>query len=115
MPTDPAVTAAVEGAVDEAVVRRLVAHVGAVSGDVYGKNGKPHLRQRINGYNNAARRERRARAMSQSATPGRYSQRRISRARAMSGAKARSTAAGYRLKPNAGSKAAAASWAERSA
>lgn len=55
MPTDPVVIAAVEGVVDEAVVRRLVAHVGAVPGDVYGKNGKPHLRQRINGYNNAAR------------------------------------------------------------
>lgn len=50
------ITAAVEGVVDEAVVRRLVAHVRAVPGDVHGKNGKEHLRKRINGYNNAAQR-----------------------------------------------------------
>lgn len=55
MPTDPVVTAAVEGVVDEAVVRRLVEHVRAVPGDVYGRNGKPHLRERINGYSNAPR------------------------------------------------------------
>lgn len=55
MPTEPVVSAAVEGPVDEAVVRRLVVHVGAVPGEVYGKNGKAHLRRRIDGYNNAAR------------------------------------------------------------
>jgi len=48
-------TAAVEGLVDEAVVRRLAKHVGVEVGPVYGKNGKGHLRQRIAGYNNAAR------------------------------------------------------------
>jgi len=49
------VTAAVEGIIDEAVVRRLLVEVDAVPGVVYGKNGKPDLRRRIDGYNNAAR------------------------------------------------------------
>jgi hypothetical protein len=31
---------AVEGLVDEAVVRRLIRHVGAEPGPIYGKNGK---------------------------------------------------------------------------
>lgn len=45
---------AVEGLVDEAVLQRLIAHVGATVGPIYGKRGKPHLRQRIRGYNQAA-------------------------------------------------------------
>ena len=49
------ISAAVEGVTDEAVVRKLILHVGAQPGAVYGKNGKPHLRERIAGYNNAAR------------------------------------------------------------
>lgn len=49
------ITAAVEGLVDEAVVRRLIQHVGGELNRVYGKNGKAHLRQRIGGYNQAAR------------------------------------------------------------
>lgn len=49
------ISAAVEGVTDEAVVRRLVAHVGAEPGTVYGRVGKPHLKERIAGYNNAAR------------------------------------------------------------
>lgn len=49
------VLAAVEGIVDEAVVRRLLDGVGGTLGDVYGKQGKSHLRQRIGGYNHAAR------------------------------------------------------------
>jgi hypothetical protein len=49
------ITAAVEGIVDEAVVRKLIAYVGAVPGAVYGKQGKSNLEQRISGYNNAAR------------------------------------------------------------
>lgn len=54
--TDPAtVTAAVEGIVDEAVVRKLIAHAGGVPGTVYGKNGKSLLRKKIDAYNNAAR------------------------------------------------------------
>ena len=49
------VSAAVEGVVDEAVVRKLIAHAGGQTGNVYGKNGKHELRQKIDGYNNAAR------------------------------------------------------------
>lgn len=50
------ISAAVEGIVDEAVVRRLIAHAGGVIGDVYGKQGKECLRHKMGGYNNAARR-----------------------------------------------------------
>ena len=50
------ISAAVEGLIDEAVVRRLIEHVGGRLGTVYGKNGKPALRPRVQGYNNAARR-----------------------------------------------------------
>ena len=48
------ISAAVEGLVDEAVVRRLIQEVGGVAGPVYGKNGKPALRTKIAGYNHAA-------------------------------------------------------------
>lgn len=50
------INAAVEGPVDEAVVKRLIDFVGGSPGGVFGKNGKPQLRTRIMGYNNAARR-----------------------------------------------------------
>ncbi|MEW6220848.1 MAG: hypothetical protein AB1634_15130 [Thermodesulfobacteriota bacterium] len=50
----PIVTAAVEGPTDEAVAGRLITHVGAEMGPVHGKQGKPHLRQHVGGYNNAA-------------------------------------------------------------
>lgn len=49
------VQAAVEGITDEAVVKRLAAHVGAHVGAVYGKHGKHALKQKMNGYNQAAR------------------------------------------------------------
>lgn len=49
------ITAAVEGDVDEAVVRRLIIAAGGQLGSVYGKAGKPPLRDRIRGYNHAAR------------------------------------------------------------
>ena len=55
MPSPVTISAAVEGLVDEAVVRRLIACAGGHPGPVYGKNGKPALRQKMNGYNNAAR------------------------------------------------------------
>lgn len=55
VPARVVVSAAVEGIVDEAVVRRLITVAGGLPGTVYGKNGKPALRERINGYNNAAR------------------------------------------------------------
>lgn len=45
---------AVEGLVDEAVFKRLVLHVRAEPGPVHGKKGKPHLKRRIIGYNQAA-------------------------------------------------------------
>ncbi|HAM54799.1 MAG TPA: hypothetical protein DCQ64_05075 [Candidatus Rokubacteria bacterium] len=48
------ICAAVEGIVDEAVVRKLVDRAGGALGEVYGKQGKSSLRQRITGYNNAA-------------------------------------------------------------
>ena len=47
---------AVEGVVDEAVARRLIEHVDATPGTVYGKNGKAQLRRVMVGYNRAARR-----------------------------------------------------------
>ena len=53
--TRPSIAAAVEGATDEAVVKRIIDHVGGQAETVYGKEGKDHLRKRIRGYNNAAR------------------------------------------------------------
>lgn len=50
----PVVCAAVEGTVDEAVARKLIQHVGAVLGDVYGRQGKAHLKRRASGYIQAA-------------------------------------------------------------
>lgn len=48
------ISAAVEGDVDEAVVRKLLASIHANIGDVFGKQGKSFLRKRIAGYNYAA-------------------------------------------------------------
>ncbi len=50
-----AITAAVEGDVDEAVVRCLIEHVQAKPYAVYGRTGKSHLRRRLSSYNQAAR------------------------------------------------------------
>ena len=55
MPGARVISAAVEGVVDEAVVRKLALMSGAVLGPVHGRQGKAFLRQRISGYNNAAR------------------------------------------------------------
>lgn len=49
------ISIAVEGITDEAVALRLIAHAGGEPGTVYGKQGKPKLRQQINGYTNAAK------------------------------------------------------------
>lgn len=49
------ISAAVEGIVDEAVARRLIEHVGAHPGPIYVKEGKPRLKERLAGYNQAAR------------------------------------------------------------
>ncbi len=55
MPTrDVYLTAAVEGSVDEAVVRAMAAKVGFQVRAVYVTNGKDALRQRLAAYNNAA-------------------------------------------------------------
>lgn len=45
---------AVEGLTDEALVSRILDHVGARPSSVYGRRGKQHLRQRISAYNSAA-------------------------------------------------------------
>jgi hypothetical protein len=49
------VSAAVEGDLDEVVLRKIADHVGISVGTVYGRKGKPHLLESIEGYNNAAR------------------------------------------------------------
>jgi len=48
------ISGAVEGVVDEAALRRIVGHVGGTLGPVFGKRGKGLLRQRLDGYNQAA-------------------------------------------------------------
>jgi hypothetical protein len=48
-------SAAVEGPVDEAVLRQVVEHAGGILGAVYGKNGKAFLLERLRSYNHAAR------------------------------------------------------------
>lgn len=50
-------TVAVEGSTDEHVATRLVAHAGGQVGRVLGRQGKSHIRARINGYCQAARRD----------------------------------------------------------
>ena len=48
--------AAVEGILDEAVLRRSAVHLGMEVGKVYGQQGKVHLESSIGGYNAAAQR-----------------------------------------------------------
>jgi hypothetical protein len=55
MATPAVVTGAVEGIIDEALLRRICEHVGTQAGTVYGKSGKIYLLQRLPGYNNSAR------------------------------------------------------------
>ena len=45
---------AVEGLIDEAVLRRLVREAGAEPGAIFGKEGKSFIKKRIVGYNRAA-------------------------------------------------------------
>ena len=47
-------SAAVEGPTDEAVLRRVVEHLGASLGPVYGETGKNTLLRQLHGYNQAA-------------------------------------------------------------
>ena len=49
------ISGAVEGMLDEAVLRRLMKKMGAMAGPIYGKNGKSFLLQKVNAYNQAAR------------------------------------------------------------
>ena len=49
------VNAAVEGLLDEAVVRQLLNYLDLPVGSVYGRTGKPDLHQKLQGYNEAAR------------------------------------------------------------
>jgi hypothetical protein len=49
------ITGAVEGDLDEAVLRRVVGGAGLSLGTIHGRKGKRFLLQAINGYNNAAR------------------------------------------------------------
>ena len=50
-----AVSGAVEGTLDEVVLRKLAEDVGLSVGRVFGRNGKSHLKAIIDGYNRAAR------------------------------------------------------------
>jgi hypothetical protein len=52
----PFVTVAVEGDLDAAVVRRVLAEATLSIGPIYGRRGKNYLDKSLNGYNNAARR-----------------------------------------------------------
>ena len=48
-------TGAVEGDLDEAVLRRVLEHAGLPLGVVHGRKGKQYLLQSMRGYNNVAR------------------------------------------------------------
>lgn len=51
------ISGAVEGILDEAVAKRLIQHVGAEAGTVYGRNGKSNVLVNLAGYNNSARQQ----------------------------------------------------------
>lgn len=48
------ISAAVEGPVDEAVLRKVCAATGGAVGNVYGNSGKAYILSRLNGYNHSA-------------------------------------------------------------
>lgn len=50
----PIIHGAVEGLVDEAVLRRLIQEGGGTIGPIHGRNGKAHLLKQLPGYNRAA-------------------------------------------------------------
>lgn len=52
------ISAAVEGLLDEVVLRRLLRQIGVEPDVVYGRQGKERIRQRLPGYNAAARHSR---------------------------------------------------------
>jgi hypothetical protein len=49
------ISGAVEGLTDEAVLKRLVEHVGAELGTLHGRRGKSYLTKKLQGFNSAAR------------------------------------------------------------
>ncbi len=51
----PPVSVLVEGIIDEAIARRILAHVSLLCGTVYGKRGKDYLLECLPAYNRAAR------------------------------------------------------------
>ncbi len=51
----PVITAAVEGNLDEAVIRRLIEDAGCALGPVHGRRGKNYLRDQLNAFNHAAK------------------------------------------------------------
>ncbi len=55
MPKAVTISGAVEGLIDEAVLRRLVRWIGATPGAIHGKQGKSFLRKQLAAYNWAAR------------------------------------------------------------
>jgi hypothetical protein len=54
MPKVITISGAVEGLIDEAVLRRLVLWTGAIPGPIHGKHGKSFLRKQMDAYNLAA-------------------------------------------------------------
>jgi hypothetical protein len=48
------ISAAVEGIVDEATLRRIFGHLNVIPTAIYGRNGKSFLLSRLNGYNHSA-------------------------------------------------------------
>jgi hypothetical protein len=54
-PNPVVITAAVEGLVDEALLRRLCTAGGATVAQVYGRYGKSYILKRLSGYNYSAR------------------------------------------------------------
>ena len=54
-PMPISVSGAVEGLVDKAILFRLMGEAGVNPATLHVANGKPQIRQRIEGYNNAAR------------------------------------------------------------
>ena len=55
MPKVVTISGAVEGLIDEAVLRRLIRWVGAMPGPIHGKHGKGFIRKQMRAYNHAAR------------------------------------------------------------
>jgi hypothetical protein len=54
MQTQRLVSGAVEGWLDEVVLRRLIRETGGAPGTIYGGNGKQHLLRSLSAYNQAA-------------------------------------------------------------